>query len=83
MSKLFGKLREGDLTKYGYSTTGSEEARHKALRHAEKKYGSLTLFRKLDAVAKLSVSKAPRASRVFRKDRAWVLKRHTRKRGNK
>ena len=80
MSTVFGPLRHGNLTKYGYSTTNSVTRRRTALSKAEKKYGPLKLYHKLDAVAKLSVKRAPRASKVFRADRQWVLSHLTRKR---
>jgi len=68
-------LRKGELQKYGYSYRKSDLDRHEALRKAAKEFGALGVYRKLDAVAKLSVRAAPRASAVFKKDRDWVKKR--------
>jgi hypothetical protein len=42
------------------------------LEKAVKQYGALSVFRKLDAVAKLSVRVAPDASKIFAKDRNWI-----------
>jgi hypothetical protein len=67
-------LRRGELLKYGYSYRKPVEERHAALRKAEKEFGELGLFRKLDAVAKLATRTAPEASKVFKADRDWVRK---------
>ena len=67
-----GPLRRGELIQFGYSFRLSDEARHKALQKAIKKFGALGVFRKLDAVAKLSKRTVPDASRVFANDRDWV-----------
>ena len=68
-------LRKGELIKHGYVYRKSELERHEALRKAIKEFGVLGVYRKLDAVAKLSVRAAPKASAVFKKDRDWVRKR--------
>lgn len=67
-----GPLRRGELKKHGYVYMKHREERHNALRRAIKEFGSLGVFRKLDAVAKLSKHSAPEASRVFRADRDWL-----------
>ena len=71
-SKLIGKLRKGDLIKYGYQYRLSDSLREKALVKAVKAYGALSVYHKLDAVAKLSVQKAPEAHIIFVRDRDWV-----------
>ena len=68
----FGLLRRGELKKHGYVYEESREARRRALRKAIHEFGALGVFRKLDAVAKLSKRTAPHASRVFKQDREWV-----------
>ncbi|NBO59417.1 MAG: hypothetical protein EBU82_00435 [Flavobacteriia bacterium] len=68
-------LRKGELMKHGYSYRKSDLDRHEALRKAAKEFGALGIYRKLDAVAKLSVRAAPRASAIFKKDRNWVKRR--------
>ena len=67
-----GKLRKGDLIKYGYQYRLSDRLRHKALTKAIKVYGAISVYHKLDAVVKLSVQIAPDASTIFKKDREWV-----------
>jgi Family of unknown function (DUF5771) len=69
-----GPLRKGEITKFGYSSKNSTETRHLALRKAILQLGVLSTYRKLDAVAKLSLRIAPDSSRIFAADRDWVLK---------
>jgi hypothetical protein len=69
-----GVLRKGELTKHGYSIKASTEERHSALKKAVAEYGDLNVYRKLDAVAKLSVKIAPQASVIFKADREWLKK---------
>jgi hypothetical protein len=71
-TKKIGPLRKGELSKFGYSFRTSEEARHKALRQAVDEFGVLGVYRKLDAVAKLSKTSIPEAARIFKADRNWV-----------
>ena len=70
--KNIGKLRKGDLIKYGYQYRLSDLSREKALVKAVAAYGALSVYRKLDAVAKLSATHAPDASKIFSKDRECV-----------
>jgi hypothetical protein len=70
-----GKLRKGELIKYGYQYRLSDSLRQEALKRAIKRYGALSVFRKLDAVSKLSLRTAPDASKIFARDRNWI--KHT------
>jgi hypothetical protein len=67
-----GKLRKGELIKYGYQYRLSDSLRQTALKKAIKRYGALSVYRKLDAVAKLSLRTAPDASKIFSRDRNWI-----------
>lgn len=67
-----GKLRKGELIKYGYQYRLSDSLRQAALKKAIKRFGALSVYRKLDAVAKLSLRTAPDASTVFARDRDWI-----------
>jgi len=67
-----GTLRKGELSKFGYSFRVGEDTRHKALRQAVEEFGPLGVYRKLDAVTKLSKTTIPEASRIFKSDRNWV-----------
>jgi len=75
--QIFQKSKSGN---YIFETNGkthkvvSQERRHKALRKAIKEYGALDVFRKLDAVAKLSVRTTPQGSKIWEEDRDWVKK---------
>jgi hypothetical protein len=72
--QLFGRLKKGELSKLGYSFRASESQRITALKRAIEHYGSLGVYRKLDAVAKLSKKINPAASKIFKIDRDWVHK---------
>ncbi len=68
-------LRKGELMKHGYSFRKPDLERHEALRKAAKEFGALGVYRKLNAVAKLSSRAAPKAANIFKKDRDWVRRR--------
>lgn len=70
--KGIGPLRKGELIKYGYSYRLPDSQRRSALKRAVDRYGALTVYRKLDAVAKLSMRSAADASKIFKMDRDWV-----------
>jgi hypothetical protein len=70
--KRFAPLHEGELSRYGYNAHKSADERHLALLKAINVYGALSVFRKLDAVAKLTLRTAPEAHKVFKADREWV-----------
>jgi len=74
-----GPLRKGELSKYGYSIADSDEKRHTSLKKAIKEYGALGVYRKLDAVAKLTVRTIPEASKKWRNDRDWVKEKYGKK----
>ncbi len=67
-----GPLRKGELAKHGYSFRRSESQRHAALKAAVEEYGALGVYRKLDAVSKLTVRTIPDAAKVFKEDKEWV-----------
>jgi hypothetical protein len=67
-----GPLRKGELKRFGYVYRLPQQQRHQALRQAVSQYGALATYRKLNAVAKLSVRTAPEASKAFAADREWI-----------
>lgn len=69
-----GPLRRGDLKRFGYSDVVgmSEGRRHLALAAAVKAYGSLTVWRKLNAIYVYTRHTSPQSSRIFDADRDWV-----------
>jgi hypothetical protein len=70
--KGIGKLRKGDLTQFGYKANDPPITRRAALRLAVAKYGALSVFRKLNAVAVYNKLKNPEATAAFTADRYWV-----------
>ena len=72
-----GPLKKGELRKYGYSYKNPEKIRRIALAKAISVDGRSTVYHRLNAVAKLAVSRAPEASKIFAADRNWVrLQKH-------
>ena len=67
-----GPLRKGELSKHGYSFRKSDIARHRALKSAVNEFGPLGVYRKLDAVTKLTAHTLPEASKAYGKDREWI-----------
>lgn len=74
-----GELKEGALEKVGYSVKKGKTTRHKAIRKAVSKYGPLSTFRKLNAVATLTKRTAKGKSRTYKIDRNWTKKMFMRK----
>jgi len=70
--KLIPIIEKGSLSKLGYSTKKSIQARHAALDKAIQKYGPLTVFRKLKAQVTLRKRTQPEARKVFEEDAEWV-----------
>jgi hypothetical protein len=69
-----GALRKGELSKHGYANVAqlSVEQRHAALRKAIAEYGSLGVWRKLNAVSIYTKRTAPHISAIFKDDMAWI-----------
>jgi hypothetical protein len=71
-NQRIGPLRKGELQRFGYSYKLPESTRHSSLKAAIKELGALNIYRKLDAVSKLSVTTNPIASKAFAEDRDWI-----------
>ena len=69
-----GKLRKGELSKHGYTNVGelSVAERHSALTEAIKEFGSLGVWRKLNAVKVYTKNTAPHISSIFSEDMDWI-----------
>jgi len=65
-------LEKGKLSKFGYSTKKSDQARRAALKKAVDEYGALSVFRKLNAMIIVRKRTQPKARAVFEEDLAWV-----------
>jgi len=73
-SQLIGKMKKGDLTKYGYHLTNSVRSRHIALNKALNHYDNdLSVYRKLNAIAVLQKNTHPALSKIARADANWIL----------
>ena len=70
--KGLGPLRKGELAKHGYSFRVPEGQRRAALKSAVEEFGALGVYRKLNAVAKLTSKTIPDAAKVFGTDRNWL-----------
>jgi len=70
-----GPLRKGELNKYGYSMSFPENKRHAALKKAIEEYGALGVYRKLDAVSKLTERTIPEASKIYTADKDWIKRK--------
>lgn len=71
-----GPLKKGELQRFGYMYKLPEHDRHNSLRAAIKSLGSLNVYRKLDAVAKLTNLTSPKASATFSADRDWIRSKY-------
>ena len=69
-----GTMKQGLLTRLGYSAEKGKTARHKAIRKAVKRYGPLSTFRKLQAVSTYTKRTSKGKSRTYKADRNWVRK---------
>lgn len=69
-----GDLKEGELSKHGYSVTKGKTVRHRALRKTVRSVGPLSTFRKLNAIATYTKRTSKGKSRTFKADRNWVKK---------
>lgn len=65
-------VEKGKLSKYGYSIKKSEGTRREALKRAIKRYGALSVFRKLQAMVIVRKRTQPKAREIFEADRDWV-----------
>jgi len=71
-----GPLRKGNLSRFGYDhvATMPESRRHTALRAAIRIYGTMSVWRKLNAVYVYTRNTAPASSAIFKADRDWVMR---------
>ena len=71
-----GKLHKGELSSVGYSTKKSVRSRHTALNKATRKYGALSVYRKMNAISVYTKRTSPRTSKIARADRNYIGKHH-------
>ena len=70
--KMISIVEKGSLKKYGYSTDKAMGPRHEALERAIRKYGALSVFRKLNVQVTLRKRTQPAVRHVFAADAEWV-----------
>jgi len=70
------KVKRGALSKYGYSTSKTAEARHRALAKAVKAYGAKKVWHMLHAQVILRKRIQRRVRKIFERDRDWVKRRY-------
>jgi hypothetical protein len=73
-AKKIGPLRKGDLKQYGYQhIIGlSLKKRHQALKQAVAKYGSLSVWKKINVLYIFFKNTNPELSKLYNEDRTWV-----------
>lgn len=71
-SRGIGPLKKGTLL--GYNSSASIPSRRSTLKNVVRKYGPLSTFRKLNAVAIYTRRTAPTRSKTLKTDRNWVKK---------
>ena len=69
-----GPLRKGELAKFGYTEVKNltEKERRKALEKAVKQFGSLSVWRKLNAIYVYTKNTNPIVSDIYNEDRIWI-----------
>lgn len=75
-SSGIGPLRKGELSKHGYVHINglTVTQRRAALAAAVAEYGSLSVWRKLNAVAVYTRRVSPKVSALFKEDMDWIKK---------
>jgi hypothetical protein len=66
------KLKQGALTKHGYSIHESTKMRHSAIKKAMKEFTPGQLVKKLNAVRVLSKNTSPENSAIYAKDIKYI-----------
>lgn len=67
-----GPLHKGELTKFGYSVNLLAAERHAALSKAVKEYGSLSTWRKINALYVYTKNTSPAKAAKYNADRNWI-----------
>ena len=69
-----GPLRKGELTQFGYEKvkTLSQKKRRKALKLAVAKYGSLSVWKKINVLYVYNKYMNPKLSELYNDDKKWI-----------
>ena len=76
MKNRIPPLKKGQLTKFGYSTKKTARTRHTAINKAVRKYGPLSMYRKLNVLAIYNKNKHKRTAKIAKSDRNYIGKLH-------
>lgn len=68
--------KSGELTAYGYDVHTSAALRRAALTKAVKKYGALSVFRKINVLYIFNYRRHPDLAKKFKSDRDWIGKNY-------
>lgn len=71
-NRVIPPLRKGELKQFGYSSANSVASRHRALAKAIKKYGDLSVFRKINVLYVYNKNKNPTLASKFTSDKNWI-----------
>jgi hypothetical protein len=71
-----GALRKNKLTQFGYRISSAEPMRKRSLDKAVKKYGELSVYRSLNAIAIYNKNTHPEISTVARTDRDFIKSKY-------
>ena len=75
--KLIPKLKKGELSEFGYSLSYRLVGERRGpLKKAIKKYGALSIMRKLNAVATLLKNTSPTKSQRAKADSKWISREY-------
>ena len=69
-----GPLRKGELKQFGYAAHNSVASRHRSLAKAIKKYGDLSVFRKINVLYVFNKNRNPTLASKFNSDKNWIHK---------
>jgi hypothetical protein len=74
LSKQIGPLRKGELSQFGYTKIIdlSQMSRHIALKKAISAFGSLSVWKKINALYVLTKNTNPTLSKKYNEDRNWI-----------
>lgn len=67
-----GPLRKGELVRFGYKSSNQSDDRHNALKKAVNELGSLSVWRKLNAIYVYNKNTNPTLAAKYNADRNWV-----------
>jgi hypothetical protein len=75
LTRKIGPLKKGELKQFGYKVKLPSAERHTALKRAVRKYGSLSVWKKINVLYVYSKYSNPTLHRIYGADRNWI--RHT------